>query len=1110
MSTRTSANIPKALNSSPSGSVWRREIVRPTVSLIVRQRLLARIAERFDRRLTVVRGGPGFGKSTLLWQAIEENRLALRGEDRFWRCTANDASADGLIAALGFMNQLDLPDDSAAAVSTLATDIWAQAPRQIVLVFDDAHLLWPENQPHALLAQLLDELPLNGHLLFATRTAPPVPMVRLAASNALSAIDEEDLCFTEGELSEFGELRGAVVTGADRVWPALAELSVIGGRGRVEFVWEQVLNDCSEKTRQALQALSVLNGGDNELVAAVIGEAIDLEVALAHIPLVNRDAGDTWTAHRLWADHVSNSLSRPDLVRGVERAGDLLSHRGEHSRAVRLLSEHGSTAAMLSAMRSACLGHEPAVSYPELQKWIDLLPLEARDTPVAVLVRAIFAGSRDFGSAPQLMAEAVTAFELSGDAIGELLAINKLVIMTYEKGDIDQVLKLAPRVQALAQADVRGARELLRLGEGMFFLAVGDDVSALDRFGNCLPGELPPASEVASMFQALSAAITLGRESDALAFAQRALDVAPSNSEELALSAMATAAWMSGDASRSESIINTLLTRGTRVMVAAHERSLLCYLASLAAFGGRSVFAESCLSQTHGSEGKGVWRGDDAEIGARAMLAISMNHEDSAADILRTVLEQRGLDSVEGKQLFCKWPALSYVLLPETRTWWHERSESLSEVLGRRHTLSMQAASAVVRSRSGGGLHAGDAVLATELLRTVIPVRWGVEVAVALAVAGQTGAASTIVALYGPPSRDWLEAIDGESDTTSAEAARSLAGEVLVSPSQNISLSVIGPLSLSIGGRSTVPPDDRSPELLAFLATRLTATRGDAGAALWPALDSETRERLLELTLESLHQWLEPERRSGQIPWFVRCNDNLLALVTGPELEVDFQKLQTHLDDAAESFANHAPSKALEQLLAAIELSSIELLPQFSGSSWATATIRGLKDQIANAATRAGELLVALGKCDEAASLSATAVAHDSTLQSAWRLRIDALRAMGAIDEARDVAALFLRTLREANKEPDSTTVEAVRNVTSLGRTGHSTRRSTYGWESLTRTEEDVVTLLLGGRTNRRIGVELGISPRTVETHLAHVYDKLGIRTRVELAAEAARRGPQT
>jgi DNA-binding CsgD family transcriptional regulator len=67
-----------------------------------------------------------------------------------------------------------------------------------------------------------------------------------------------------------------------------------------------------------------------------------------------------------------------------------------------------------------------------------------------------------------------------------------------------------------------------------------------------------------------------------------------------------------------------------------------------------------------------------------------------------------------------------------------------------------------------------------------------------------------------------------------------------------------------------------------------------------------------------------------------------------------------------------------------------------------------------------------------------------------------------------------------------------------------------FGWASLTRTEHEVVELLLGGRTNRMIGEQLGISRRTVETHLSHVFGKVGIRTRVELAAEAARlRNPE-
>jgi DNA-binding CsgD family transcriptional regulator len=68
------------------------------------------------------------------------------------------------------------------------------------------------------------------------------------------------------------------------------------------------------------------------------------------------------------------------------------------------------------------------------------------------------------------------------------------------------------------------------------------------------------------------------------------------------------------------------------------------------------------------------------------------------------------------------------------------------------------------------------------------------------------------------------------------------------------------------------------------------------------------------------------------------------------------------------------------------------------------------------------------------------------------------------------------------------------------------TARPTVGWASLTAAELTVVELLLGGRTNRMIGDELGISRRTVETHLSHVFGKLDVRTRVALAAAAARR----
>jgi DNA-binding CsgD family transcriptional regulator len=69
--------------------------------------------------------------------------------------------------------------------------------------------------------------------------------------------------------------------------------------------------------------------------------------------------------------------------------------------------------------------------------------------------------------------------------------------------------------------------------------------------------------------------------------------------------------------------------------------------------------------------------------------------------------------------------------------------------------------------------------------------------------------------------------------------------------------------------------------------------------------------------------------------------------------------------------------------------------------------------------------------------------------------------------------------------------------------------RPVSGWGSLTTAERRVVGLAAEGLTNREIGGELFVSHRTVANHLAHVFDKLGIRSRVELAREAARRASQ-
>jgi DNA-binding CsgD family transcriptional regulator len=66
-----------------------------------------------------------------------------------------------------------------------------------------------------------------------------------------------------------------------------------------------------------------------------------------------------------------------------------------------------------------------------------------------------------------------------------------------------------------------------------------------------------------------------------------------------------------------------------------------------------------------------------------------------------------------------------------------------------------------------------------------------------------------------------------------------------------------------------------------------------------------------------------------------------------------------------------------------------------------------------------------------------------------------------------------------------------------------SRHRASTGWDSLTKSERAVVELVAEGLTNREVGTRLFISPHTVNSHLRHSFQKLGVSTRAALAATA-------
>lgn len=67
-------------------------------------------------------------------------------------------------------------------------------------------------------------------------------------------------------------------------------------------------------------------------------------------------------------------------------------------------------------------------------------------------------------------------------------------------------------------------------------------------------------------------------------------------------------------------------------------------------------------------------------------------------------------------------------------------------------------------------------------------------------------------------------------------------------------------------------------------------------------------------------------------------------------------------------------------------------------------------------------------------------------------------------------------------------------------------RRPSFGWNSLTPTENRVIELVVSGLTNPQIGQQMLITAETVKTHLRHIFAKLDVHNKAQLAAAAQRR----
>ena len=982
--------------------------------LVVRDRLLDQVRERFDRRLTVVRAGPGFGKTTLLTHALVENALDPLGTDVWMQLFDPDRRPDhfvaGLANSLASANLASVDPSSEPNLDEVIDWVWAAAPRPIALVLDDVHVL--DGSPSMdLLAELCEQLPANAHLALGTRTLPALPIRRLQARGQAVVIDESDLAFTADERSDFIRIHHVAVDDDDTLpsWPALAVLmSSVGRVASIEFLWDAVLGSLEPRRRHALGLLVEFGTIDDDLVDVVVGSRWTADTLLDGLPLIEtNDRGHRF--HDLWRAALAGSIPPAELREALAIGAERLAERGELVRAARCLRAAGADDRVVRLARD--FGAAPisaGLNATVADALIECLPLDARAGALGRYLRVITSWSFQSDLVLVELGDIFRLAERDGDCELASLALWR---ETQLVGDIDPARLSSPEVADMVTAARRYAEDgwpMARCALALIVshgaeqrLDVAAALAAVDMFEGLDPAIVQ--SSITSRF------LALGHPERVLVTLEEVL------AEGVSEPVRAQAVWLRGDIDPSDAwpIVADLPAAYARRNLPNVQVPLLGVLTSVALAAGdleraRRMADDAC------ELGRNLFPRPQlfAQV-ADALVVLAVDRDEAARERFVSMVAEVPLEP---------WPAWAYMgslcamraLLPDTA--WLDDVEFGPAI---RTAVAAGRAVEVLRNRFDAGPAAALPWRSVELLRVHVPPSMLCELALA-ALDAQPAAAACLEHI--PNSMRWICGLVDHPAPAIATAARRMTLGVAEPPPYSLSIETFGQFTIRRSDGAAVSDrvrGGRVHQLLARLLLDRSLSRATIAAHLWPDLDEKQAGANLRVTLNTLLDAIEPDRRSGT-SWFVRSDDGRLSL-TSDGIDVDLRRFDAHVTAARDAERAGRLTVALARHRDAFALYRGEFLPGVVDGDTDHERLR-LQTLAYNSGCRVGELLLAKGEPEEALRVVLDAISVDPYSERARRAEIRCHLALGSALAARSAARALRHDLDEHNIDPERET----------------------------------------------------------------------------------------
>ncbi len=372
---------------------------------------MSRIVDGLDGRLVAILAGAGYGKTTLLAQALARIR-----QPSVW-CSCDERLAHPALllahvatgierAFPGFGADLSLTGSPETQVISLSNEIVTTITEDFVLAFDDLHLLPPETTATVVL--LLTDLPGNVHLAATGRAPLPEQNGRGRSGRALT-IGVDDLVLSDIEAAQLVRRTGhqiddAVLTELHRVTEGWVTGVILAAQsqetmdpargGHFDYLAREVFEAQNPELRAFLLDTAVLERFTPAVATAVAArsDAADVcrDLVARHLFTIRLSGDAGWYRyHHLFRDFLLRRLAESDPGRIPvlhARAAAAWLKSGESREAVHHLltsADDDAAAAVLAPIADRMLTGPDAGM---LRGWLDQLPAAVVETHTELLL----------------------------------------------------------------------------------------------------------------------------------------------------------------------------------------------------------------------------------------------------------------------------------------------------------------------------------------------------------------------------------------------------------------------------------------------------------------------------------------------------------------------------------------------------------------------------------------------------------------------------------------------------------------------------------------------------------------------------------------------------